>query len=341
MTPRGGARRIHDIMRSISVVMCTCNGARFLDAQLTSLRAQAGVEEIVAVDDASTDDTVAILHQHSLVDARLRIHCNRTRLGVTRNFDKAIRLAKGRWIALSDQDDVWMPHKIARMRKAWDGQSGVMHHASLKFSGEVPRSVPARAGLRRKFAGSDVRRLMYRNSVVGHTTVLRADLARALTPFPADVPYDWWIGVGGALHGGVQYLDEYLVHYRIHETNAYHPAGSRMRRVREEHELRLRLLDVLLEARSLGRSQRRFVENYRDLLLEPERTGAFPWRLARFYLRHAKVLFGGAGREIDAFTAWRKSAAAAMAAWWSAGSGAAMRSKARTFTAVERPVRVG
>lgn len=340
VTPPGSGGRIQNTMCSISVVMCTYNGARYLEAQLLSLRAQAGVEEILAVDDASTDDTVAILHQHSLVDPRVRIVCNRTRLGVTRNFDKAVRLAKGRWIALADQDDVWMPHKIARMRKAWDGRSVVMHHASLKFRGTVPRSVPARAGLSRKFAGHDVRRLCYRNSVVGHTTLLRADVARALTPFPVDVPYDWWIGAGGALQGGVQYLDEYLVHYRIHETNAYHPAGSRLKRLREEYELRLRLLEALLRARSLGRPQRRFVEGYRDLLVQAGTTGGFPWRLAGFYLRHANVLFGETGREIDVFTAWRKSAAAAMAAWWSAGVGAAVRTKTREFTAVERPVEV-
>ncbi len=334
LTLRGGGRRIQVIMHSLSVVMCTFNGARFLDEQLNSLRAQAGVVEILAVDDGSTDDTVAILHQHSLVDRRVRIVCNGTRLGVTRNFEKAVRLAKGRWIALSDQDDVWAPHKLARMRKAWDGRSVVMHHASWKFSGAVPRSVPARAGQKRKFAGHDVRRLCYRNSVVGHATVLRADVARALTPFPAKVPYDWWIGAGGALHGGVQYLDEYLVHYRIHETNAYHPAGSRLKRLREEHSLRLRLLEALLQTRSLGRSQRRFVEGYRELLGQAEATSGFPWRLARFYLRHAKLLFGNVDGEIDGWTAWRKSAAAAMAAWWTGGA------TAREFSAVEQPVKV-
>lgn len=181
-------------MRSISIVLCTFNGARFLDEQLRSLRCQEGVDEIVAVDDQSADDTMAVLNQHASEEARMRVHWNERRLGVVRNFEQAIRLARGDWIALSDQDDIWVPEKIARLRAAWDGVSCLMHHATRKFRGTPPRVLPARAGESRKYHGDDARRLLYRNSIVGHTTLVRADVARRLLPFPEAVPHDWWIG---------------------------------------------------------------------------------------------------------------------------------------------------
>jgi glycosyltransferase involved in cell wall biosynthesis len=294
-------------MESISIVLCTFNGAKYLDAQLRSLCAQAGVVEIFAIDDGSTDNTIAILRQHARRDPRIKVSRNRTRFGVARNFERAIHFARAPWIALADQDDVWLPHKLERMRAQWDGRACLLHHASLKFRGEVPATIPPVAGERRKFSGGDVRYLLYRNTVVGHATLIRADVARAITPFPKNVAHDWWLGLGAALHGTVQYIDEYLVCYRIHETNAYHRRGSRRLRLRQEHELRLIALDALLARRELTAAARVFVQDYRARLMG---AAVRRWPLGKFYLRHAAVLFGCERVRPGAFTCVRKSLAA-------------------------------
>ena len=284
---------------------------------------QAGVEEIIVTDDGSTDATLAILRSHAAADRRLKILVNETRLGVVRNFEKAIRLVRCPWVALADQDDVWVPDKLARLCEAWDGTAVLLHHATHKFSGKVPGALRSPAGERRKFTGDDVRRLLYRNSIVGHTTLVRADVAKKLTPFPRDVPHDWWIGVGAAVLGSVQYVDEFLVCYRIHAHNAYHPAGSRFRRLREEHELRLNLLAALGRLPGLRDDARTFAENYRTLLKERE-LGPFSWRLWRFYRRHAWLLFGSVRAQPSRFTCWRKSFGATLSAtaWRLARDGA-------------------
>lgn len=298
-------------MQSISIVLCTFNGGRFLDAQMKSLREQEGVREIVVVDDCSTDDTVSIVQRHAGRDRRIRLYRNSGSLGVAGNFERAIGLATSQWIALSDQDDVWLPEKISRLKSAWNGKSCLMHHATHKFRGAVPASLPFPAGQRRKFSGSDLRRLLYRNTIVGHTTLVRADVVRQLMPFPPDLPYDWWIGGGAATLGEVQYVDEYLVHYRIHDRNAYHPGGSRFKRLRSEHGFRIGIMEALLELGTLPISQLLFVEEYLHLLRRRSRTG-FPLGLWRFYREHASLLFGGAGSRISRFTAMRKSFGAAL-----------------------------
>jgi glycosyltransferase involved in cell wall biosynthesis len=311
-----------------SVVLCTFNGARFLDEQLQSLREQDGVAEIIASDDGSTDDTLAILRRHAAEDARIRIHQNRERLGVTRNFEQAIQLARSPWIALADQDDIWLPGKLARLRARWDGGACLVHHGSRKFRGfQVPRNFShVMGGTGRKFSGSDWRRLLYRNTVVGHTTLFRADLAARLAPFPAEVPHDWWLGVGAALHGRVQFVDECLVHYRIHATNAYHAAGSRLRRLQTEHGQRRALLQALLR-RLLPPDEAGFAREYESLLRHSS-PGVFPWRLWHFYRWHAPLFFGGPHYEPSYFTAQRKSCGAAIAAMLQAPATAGERAHA-------------
>lgn len=301
-------------MKSVSIVLCTCNGSRYLDAQLESLRVQQCVDEIVVVDDASDDDTLDLLQRHAAADPRVRVHVNSARLGVTRNFERAISLVRGEWVALSDQDDVWLPHKIKRMLARWDGVADLMHHDSRKFHGPVPTRQPRATGGRRKFSGADARRLLHRNSVVGHTVLVRTALARALLPFPFGVPHDWWLGVGAAVFGAVQYHDEALVHYRIHERNAHHARSSRWRRLVAEHGMRLQLLEAI-ERRGLGAGEfRAFARRYARLLQEtsPQRV----IRLAQFYRLHADVFHGGKHYRPGWLTRWRKTLAATLSALW-------------------------
>src|SRR5690349_5106820 len=92
-----------------SIVVCTYNGEQFIDEQLRSLRQQEGVREIVVSDDGSTDRTLAILAAHAAEDSRVQVHCNSARRGVTANFQHVIGLATSPWIALADQDDIWLP----------------------------------------------------------------------------------------------------------------------------------------------------------------------------------------------------------------------------------------
>jgi glycosyltransferase involved in cell wall biosynthesis len=270
------------------------------------------VAEIVVVDDASTDATWEILTTHASGDSRIRLNRNGRRLGVTKNFERAISLAQCEWVALADQDDVWRVDKLARVAAEWDGRAGLIHHATHKFRGQPPAILPSPAGERRKFSGSDVRELLFRNTVVGHTTLLRTSLARRAMPFPAEVPHDWWLSVMAALLDDVQYVDEYLVHYRIHEGNAYHATGSRWRRLRAEHGLRLQLLRALSASGALVGTTADFARTYHHLA-ETARPGTFPWALCGFYFRHAEVFFG-AGQRLSPLRRLRKSIGAAVSA---------------------------
>src|SRR5882762_9087557 len=98
----------------ISIAMCTYNGARYLREQLDSIAAQTRPpSELIVCDDNSLDETREIVAGFAAsAPFPVRLGVNEQNLGSIRNFERAIKLCEGDLIALSDQDDVWLPEKL-------------------------------------------------------------------------------------------------------------------------------------------------------------------------------------------------------------------------------------
>ena len=103
-------------MKTVSVVMCTYNGARFLREQMDSILAQDNpLHEIIVQDDGATDDTLDILNTYARQHPQIHVYRNEERLGFNRNFHTAMLRATGDFIAPADQDDIWFPQKPRRL----------------------------------------------------------------------------------------------------------------------------------------------------------------------------------------------------------------------------------
>lgn len=110
-------------MTRVSVCMATYNGAKYIKEQVDSILNQEFKEnpdielELIVSDDGSDDDTLNKLRGYN--DSRIKIfyhkkirNCNNALLACTQNFGHAMSKATGDYIFLSDQDDVWYPHKV-------------------------------------------------------------------------------------------------------------------------------------------------------------------------------------------------------------------------------------
>jgi glycosyltransferase involved in cell wall biosynthesis len=203
---------------AVSVAMATFNGERYVEAQLRSILEELQPQdEVVVVDDASTDGTVARVE--ALGDARVRLLRQARNQGVRASFDRALRACRHSLIFLSDQDDIWLPDK--RNALTAELSAGAMLALSdarvIDAEGRVVEaSFMARRG---GFKGSVVATLV-KNRYLGCTMALRRELLDDVLPIPPTVPmHDMWIGLMAALRGRVAYIDRPLIHYRRHAAN--------------------------------------------------------------------------------------------------------------------------
>jgi glycosyltransferase involved in cell wall biosynthesis len=200
--------------------MASYNGERFLATQLHSILSQLDAQdEVVVVDDASTDRTLDVLA--SIGDGRVRVLRNDSNAGVFAAFERALRATRGEIVFLSDQDDVWLPGKVSEVLARFERDPSVVLVLSdaevIDEQGRVtqPSFMALRGGFRPGFAAT-----LVRNRYLGCTMALRRALLDSVLPIPRDVPmHDMWFGSLAVLQGRVDYIDRPLVQYRRHGGN--------------------------------------------------------------------------------------------------------------------------
>lgn len=100
-------------MPTVSVVMSVYNGEDFLNRAITSIHQQTWTDfEFILINDASTDATATIINAWASRDQRIVSVVNDTNMGLTRSLNKGIGLARGRWIARIDADDVALAERL-------------------------------------------------------------------------------------------------------------------------------------------------------------------------------------------------------------------------------------
>jgi glycosyltransferase involved in cell wall biosynthesis len=239
MIDEGGVR--------VSVCLAAHDGAQFIAEQVRSILDQLGPsDELVVVDDASSDETVSVLE--SFGDPRISLHRNGRNLGYVRTFERALGLARGAYLLLSDQDDVWLPGRLEAMVVALD-RDGVVA-TSVAVLGAPPG--PPRWHLRDKdshrYATNVAAVLVGVRWYFGCAMGLRREVLGMVLPFPSWLTesHDLWIGVvGNALHE-MRHLEEPSVARRLHDANQ---TPTRWRSLPQILRARVMLARCLAEAR--------------------------------------------------------------------------------------------
>lgn len=201
--------------------MAVHNGHRFLPEQISSVLAQLGPQdEIVVVDDASADDSVAWLA--ALREPRIKVHRNQTNEGVIASFGQGLALSRHPIAFLCDQDDIWLPGKRDAFVTAFAQDTRTLVVISdaqiIDAEGRVtsPSFMATRGGFRKGLAQT-----LLRNRYLGCAMAVRREVIRAALPIPSQVPmHDMWLGALGNLLGRVGYISTPLLQYRRHSANA-------------------------------------------------------------------------------------------------------------------------
>ena len=221
--------------------MCTFNGDEFLPLQLASIAGQGRLpDELVVCDDGSSDVSLDTLHEFARRAAfRVQIVRNERNLGSTKNFNQAISLCTGDIVVLADQDDIWYPHKLARMQAAFENSPApvaVFSDADLidKNGRTLDLSLwqSFSFGLRdqRRFANGEALHILVKHPVVtGATMAFRRELFHSISPIPPNQVHDNWISFLLAACGPFMPLAESLMQYRRHQSQQIGPGRVTLR----------------------------------------------------------------------------------------------------------------
>lgn len=247
-----------------AVAVALYNGARFLEAQLDSLRLQSrNPDRVVLCDDGSTDGTPELVQDYIAqydLGATWKLCRNPENLGYIRNFYRAISLCDADLIFLSDQDDVWKPDKIEKMTAVMERcphinllscRYGIINAAGEEQHSVVEGSANEDGGL----VPVSVQTIMTAYRWPGMIMCLRKDYFNGLLPAIADspVPHDLMFAICAADRDSF-YEYHYLgAYHRRHDNNV----------AKEEHRI-FKLLNLQRKLEDISRTRK----HWSDLLHE-------------------------------------------------------------------------
>ena len=213
----------------ISIAMCTRNGELFLLEQLESIAKQTVLpDELIICDDQSTDGTLKIIQDFQRKTSfNIRVYSNNSKLGPTKNFEKAISLCLENMIVLSDQDDFWFPNKLEKMIRAFKNQPKIgylfsdaiivdekLQNSSFSIWERISFDFRQRKDYKQ---GQQLKVLLKHNVVTGATMAFRAELRKLILPIPEQWIHDAWIALLlSAANIKGNFIEEPLIKYRQH-----------------------------------------------------------------------------------------------------------------------------
>lgn len=217
----------------VSFVVLSYNYARFIGECIASILNQEGEHdfEIIVVDDASTDDSHAVIS--SFDDPRIRYIRHDVNLGHAATVTDGLRAARGDLIARIDSDDRYRPgflNEVLPIFAAHPDVAMVYGDAAMIYTdGTITQDRLDVAHGGADFKGNEYLRIMQTNFVCAPTVIARRDAWLAALPIePGLAFHDWWFTLNIARRAPVYYRAAVLADYRIHGAN-YHVAIERSR----------------------------------------------------------------------------------------------------------------
>ncbi len=268
----------------VSVAMATYNGEKYIEEQLLSIcRQTRRPDEIVISDDGSKDATLEVARRIAESEEAKGIDfvvlTDNPRHGYCGNFEWAIQHTTGDLIFLSDQDDVWLQEKVAKVEEVFinhDDVLCVVHGADLidgngdRLSGNFQRYVRFDS---LEMNGADAVKIPvdpYLEQSVssfianGMVMCISSALRNSVLPFPKTKGgHDQWIGFCALCGDGCWYLRTELTHYRLHGENtcgfATHKKSLFSRRNRILNQIKKKQ-SAIAEHYNMGRAMVHYLE---------------------------------------------------------------------------------
>jgi glycosyltransferase involved in cell wall biosynthesis len=219
-----------------SVCMATYNGEQFITEQLDSILHQIGdADEIIVFDDHSTDRTPLLLAQYAS-EKRLKVYSNPHNLGVCKTFEAAMYKASGKYVVLSDQDDIWMPGRHENMIAAMAAENLMVVTGNFKVLQDSVishsyASVEAKSS--KHYLRNILRIFSGRSGYFGCVMAFDSRLKKYLLPLPSITEsHDLWLAIIANLLRSNIHIDDVVLTRKLHGNNASSVKRSFRKKIR-------------------------------------------------------------------------------------------------------------
>ena len=231
-------------MKKISVCLASYNGERYIRQQIDSIMPELSADdELIVSDDGSTDSTLSIVASYK--DQRITVLRGRKFGSAIRNFENALNHATGDYIILADQDDVWLPGRVSKIRSKFNDYDLIVCDCKIVDQNLVAvkpsyfEVVNARPGM--------LRNMIRTSPFIGCCMAFSRKLLKLSLPFPTDIPmHDFWIAMLAEARFRILFYDEPLVLYRRHDSNLSATGSNSKYSLMKKIGFRINLLKALL-----------------------------------------------------------------------------------------------
>lgn len=204
--------------------MTTYNGEKYLREQLDSILNQTYEDfELIICDDCSSDSTVLILNEHAAKDSRIKVFVNERNIGFKKNFEKAISLCSGAYIALSDQDDVWTENHIEKLYSIIGNKSLACGNSMMidENGNSLGKRLNEVEGLFDFNSDTILYKIFFdRNCFQGANMLCKSGFLKSCLPIPKNIPFhDTWFSLNACMQEGIAYTFDVVNKYRQHGNN--------------------------------------------------------------------------------------------------------------------------
>lgn len=207
----------------ISIAMTTYNGEKYLREQLDSILNQTYSDfELIICDDCSKDNTRTILSEYTAKDSRIKIFMNEKNIGFKKNFEKAISLCSGEYIALSDQDDIWLENHLEILIDNVGDADLICANCQLMDNNNLLNQYSRPNNIYIPSNQLDLfQTLLHINFVQGCVSLFSNEIKKILLPIPqASFYHDYWLSVCTLLaNKKIKYIPNVINYYRRHDDN--------------------------------------------------------------------------------------------------------------------------
>ena len=284
----------------VTILLSTYNGEQFLAEQIKSIQEQTYKGwQLLIRDDGSTDGTRAVIEDFCRKDDRIAFinRGNPQNLGVIQSFHSLLQYQDSDFYLFSDQDDVWLPDKIAmQLAEAdkHDSSEPLLVYTDLKVVDQELQVVhESMIRTQSDHANTELVQELTENTVTGGVSMINRALAQLWTGKEEHelLMHDWYLGLLAAAFGNLVYIDKPGELYRQHSNNVL---GARTLRKRVKNWVRPHVLftkywklikDSQIQARNLlvlplTAENRELIENFVTIMEVPFKER---WRRIRQY----------------------------------------------------------